>query len=227
MIRRVAVLALTLALPTLAAAQYGPRSPRRWAYGPPPSGPTLSAWVGVGVPGGNISDEGDGRLGDVVANEIPIGLGFGYRFNPLFRVGVFFQGAPLNMHNGACAPGDPCNGSDFVFGVDGQVHLAPYQRADPWLGIGFGYEWLQFHATGCDSTGACFAERFQYSGWIFPRLEAGLDFAASPVAHLGPYLAYSAGEYQNVDTTSAGSQSINNQAFHGWLEIGFRGDFDF
>ncbi len=227
MIRRLAVLALALALPTLAAAQYGPRYHRRAAYGPPLSGPTLSAWVGVGVPGGNISDEGDGALGDVVASSIPIGVEFAYRFNPLFRAGFFFEGAPLNIHDSACAPGDPCNGSDLRFGVDGQLHLAPYQRADPWFGVGVAYEWLGFHATGCDSSGACFAEHFQYSGWIFPRLEAGLDFAVSPTAHLGPYLTYSAGEFQNVETTSAGSQSIQNQAFHGWLEIGLRGDFDF
>ena len=226
MFRRLAVLALTLALPTLASAQYGPRRVRHWGYGPPPSGPTLSAWLGVGVPSGNISDEGDGPLGDVVNNDFVIGVGAGYRFNPLFRAGFFFEGAPLNIHDSACAPGDPCDGSDVRFGLDAQLHLAPYRRADPWVGMGVGYEWLSFHATGCDSTGACFAERFRYGGWLFPRLSAGLDLAVSPMARIGPYLSYSAGQYANVDTTSAGSQSIQNQSFHGWLEIGFRGSFD-
>ncbi len=224
MIRRLAALTLMLALPTLAAAQYGPRRPR--AYGPPPSGPTLSAWLGLGAPTGDISDEGDGRLGDVVTMSVPIGFGVGYRFNPLFHGELFFEGAPLGIHDAACAPGDPCNGSDFRLGVDAQLHLAPYQRADPWLALGVGYEWLRFDATGCDNVGNCFAERFRYDGWLFPRLSAGLRFAATPSVHLGPFLSYSAGQYANVETTSAGSQTINNRAFHGWLEIGIRGDFD-
>ncbi len=226
MFRRFTVLTLILAVPTLAAAQAGPRRARPWGYGPPPSGPSLSAWLGVGFPGGNISDEGDGALGDAVSTEIPIGVGFGYRFNPLFRGGLFLEGAPLNLHNSICAPGDPCGGSDFRFGIDAQLHLAPYRRADPWVGLGLGYEWLSFDATGCDGSGTCFPEHFRYSGWLFPRISAGLDFAVTPVVRLGPYFSFSAGQYANVDTTSAGSQSIGNQSFHEWVEIGFRGDLD-
>ncbi len=223
MIRRFSLLALLLAVPAVAAAQYGPRYGRP-AYGPPLSGPTLSAWLGVGFPTGMISNEGDGALGDVVRNDIPIGVGLGYRFNPMFHAGLFFEGAPLGIKDQACLPGDPCGGSDFRFGVDAQLHLGPFQTTDPWFGIGLGYEWLHFDATGCDSTGACFAESFHYSGWLFPRLAAGIAFAVSPTARIGPYVTYSAGEFSNVDTTSAGSQSINNPAFHGWLEIGVRGN---
>jgi hypothetical protein len=226
MLRRIAVLALMLALPALAAAQHGPRRPRPWGWGPPPSGPTLSAWLGLGFPSGNISDEGDGALGDAVSSEIPIGLGVGYRFSPIFHGGLFFEGAPLNLHHGICAPGDPCGGSDLRLGVDAQLRLAPYRRADPWVGVGLAYEWLRFDATGCDAAGTCFPERFQYGGWIFPRISAGLDVAVSPAVRIGPYLTFSAGQFTNVDTTSAGSQSIGNQAFHEWFEIGFRGDLD-
>ncbi|HET6437388.1 MAG TPA: hypothetical protein VFG59_04965 [Anaeromyxobacter sp.] len=226
MARKFATVLLTLALPTIAFAQYGPRYPARPGYGPRPFGPTLSAWVGVGGPGGRISDEGDGELGDVVHHQFPLGLGLSYRFNPFFRAGPFFEAAPLSMADGACAPGDPCGGNDFRFGLDAQVHFAPYRHADPWLGLGIGYEWLNFDATGCLDSG-CFAERFHYSGLLFPKLSFGVDFALSPMATLGPYLSYSGGQYSHVETTSAGSQSINDQAFHGWLELGIRGNFNF
>ncbi len=227
MLRRLAVLTLILAVPALAAAQAGPRRMRSWGWGPPPPGPTLSGWVGLGFPGGNISDEGDGALGDAVSSEIPFGLGIGYRFSPVFHGELFFEGAPLSLHQGICAPGDSCGGSDLRFGIDAQLRLAPYRRADPWVGLGLGYEWLAFDATGCDaSTGTCFPERFRYSGWIFPRISAGLDVAVSPSVRIGPYLSISAGQYANVDTTSAGSQTISSQSFHEWFEIGFRGDLD-
>jgi opacity protein-like surface antigen len=224
MSRRLAGLAFALALstPALASAQYHP--PQRGDYGPPLEGPTLSAWVGVGIPGGNISGEGDGPLGDVVSRAVPFGLGVGYRFGPLLRAGLLFEGAPLSMDDRACDPGAPCNGSDFRLGVEAQLHLAPFRRVDPWVGLGLGYEWLRFDAVGCDVAGtSCFAERFRYSGWLFPRISAGLDLAVSPLASLGPYVAYSAGQYGNVDTTAGGSQSIQRQSFHGWLELGIRG----
>ncbi len=222
--RKLDVLALLLiALPSLASAQYGPRR-RAEAYGPPLAGPKLSAWIGLGVPTGRISDEGDGPLGDVVSTSIPFGVAFGYRFNPVFHGEAFLEGAPLSIRDSVCAPGDSCGGSDFRLGIDAQLHLAPFQRADPWIALGLGYEWLRFDATGCDPGGNCFGERFRYSGWIFPRLSGGLAFAATPMVRLGPYLSFTAGQYSDVDTTSAGSQSIRNQAFHGWLELGVRGD---
>jgi hypothetical protein len=192
----------------------------------PPVGPTLSARAGVGWPSGSRSNEGDGPLGNEVSHQFPLGLGLAYRFSPIFRAGPFFEAAPLSMSGSACAPGHPCGGTDFRVGLDAQLHLAPLHRADPWLGLGFGYEWLTFDATGCTG-GSCFAERFQYAGWIFPRLSAGLDLRASPAVSLGPYLAYSPGVYSDVHTTSAGSQHIFNQAYHGWVEIGIRGNLDF
>lgn len=226
--RSAAVLAVlvTLALPAAAAAQPG-YSPAPTAYGAPPAGPTLGAWVGIGFPGGDLSSEGDGALGDVVSHQFPIGLALGWRFHPMLRAGGFFEAAPLAMTGSACAPGDPCGGADFRLGLEAQLHLAPYRRADPWVGLGFGYEWLRFDATGCDAAGSCFAERFRYSGWLFPRLSAGLDLAVTPLATVGPYLAWSGGQYADVHTTSAGSQSIRDQAFHGWFELGIRGTLGF
>ncbi len=195
-------------------------------YGPPLFGPTFSAWVGVGGGGGDISNEGDGPLGNVVDVSIPLGVSVGYRFNPIVRGNIFFEGVPLVMDDRACFSGNSCGGADYRLGLDIHLHLAPLRHVDPWLGIGFGYEWLRFDATGCDISGFCFGERFRYSGWIFPRISAGLDLAASPFSSFGPYIAYTAGQYSNVNTDTAGSMTIHDRAYHGWLEIGIRGNLN-
>jgi hypothetical protein len=221
MFRKIAIV-VTLVLPALASAQYGPGRPPRGYWGPPLSGPSLSAWIGVGVPGGDISNEGDGRLGDVVNNAVPVGVEFAYRFNPIFRAGVYFEGTPLSVSTNACAPGDPCDGSDFQFGFDAQLHLAPFRRVDPWIGLGLGYEWMRIDATNSDGN----PDRWTYEGWVFPRFSAGLDIPLTPFFSLGPYLTYEAGRFSHVFQDSRGGFDIGDQAYHGWLEIGVRGNFD-
>jgi opacity protein-like surface antigen len=225
MVRRSAAVLLALALPALAAAQYDPRYPPPRYYGPPPVGPTFSAWVGYAAPTGQFDGYGGDGLGSVLNGAIPFGAEFGYRFSPLFRGGIYFEGAPVFVDSSACYPGDPCGGSNFQLGVEAQVHFAPYHRVDPWVGLGVGYEWLNVDATG--GTGAGYPEHWRYTGWIFPRLSGGLDFAVSPFMTLGPYVAYSAGEYGDVYTASTGTTaSIGQRAYHGWFSLGVRGNFN-
>jgi hypothetical protein len=217
------VVLLALALPALASAQYrGGRSPRG-EWGPPVYGPSFSAWLGLGVPGGDISHEGDGKLGDLVNSAVPIGVEFAYRFNPVFRGGVYLQAAPLSVAGSACANGDSCDGSDLQFGFDAQLHLAPFQRIDPWVGLGLGYEWMRIDATNFVDN---IPDRWTYAGWVFPRLTAGLDFAVTPVFTLGPYLSYDVGRFTRVDQSSRGSFDIGSQAYHGWFGVGLRGTFN-
>jgi hypothetical protein len=221
MLRRI-VLLLALAAPGLASAQYRHRPPPG-EWGPPWAGPTLSVWLGYGLPGGDISNEGDGRLGDVVNGAVPIGAEFSYRFNPLFRAGFYFQGAPLSVADSACAAGDSCNGSDIQLGFDAQLHFAPFQRLDPWVGLGVGWEWMRIDATNFVDD---IPDRWTYSGIVFPRLSTGLDVPLTPTFTLGPYLSWNAGRFTHVEQRSRGGFDIGDQAYHSWLEIGVRGNFN-
>ena len=226
MLRRLALVTLALALPALAAAQYDPRYPRQRPWGPPLVGPTISGWVGFAAPTGSFDGFGASRLSDVINHAVPFGVELAYRFSPLFRAGLYFEGAPLSIDSRACDPGDPCNGSTFQFGLDTQLHFASYHSVDPWIGIGVGYEWLRVAATA-GPVGAGFPETWHYDGWIFPRLSAGLDFMVSPTFTLGPYVSYSAGQFSSVHTASDGvTSTIFQQAYHGWFGLGLRGNFN-
>lgn len=217
MLRRLTLVSLMLALPSLAAAQHDPRYPR--SAGSRAVGPTFSAWLGVGAPGGRFSDEGNAELGDFIERQIAFGLAAGYRFSPMFRGAVTLEALPLSMHAGASS------GSDVRFGVDAQLHFMPHRQVDPWVGLGLAYEWLGFDATIYDGVNY-YDEHYRFSGWLFPKLSVGLDVAISPVMTIGPYLSYSTGEYTDVHTSYDGGFDIHDRAFHGWLELGVRGNFN-
>jgi hypothetical protein len=222
-----------LAFPAVAAAQYDPgQAPPRGAPDGyyqaqrlPPVGLSLSARLGYGAPTGRISDEGDGALHDLIDNKVPIWLELGYRFSPVLRGGIFFEYAPANVASDFCPTEfGNCDATDYRLGLDLQFHLAPFRPIDPWVGFGFGYEWLNAEAY---SSAANDVVRFRYSGWELPLLEAGIDVAVLPGMTVGPYVSYSMGRYTDVwDSFSDTTSNISSQAYHGWLEVGVKGTFN-
>jgi hypothetical protein len=202
---------------------YGPRGPREW-------GPTIGGRIGLGLPYGSISNEGEPSLDSVIGHKIPIWLELGYRFNRAVRTNLFFELAPATVSSSICSVGS-CDAMDWRLGADLQFHLAPYvHQVDPWIGVGFGYEWLSFQSDAVDPVSGAFLGRgdFHYRGWEIVLFEGGLDFPLSRVFSVGPYLSWSLAQFAYVDTsTPAGSvsSSIFNQATHSWLEIGLKGTF--
>lgn len=220
MLRRFTILALALCIPTLAAAQ------SHRSYGPAPQGLTLSAWGGLGLPTGRFADDG-GSVGDVVGVSVPIGIGAYYRFNPHFRLGGLFEVAPLTVDDSACPDDSDCSGTSYRIGIDAQYHFTPFRRVDPWLGVGFGYEWTTLTASTYDYwTDTDYYADTKFNGWLFPRFTGGLDFAVAPRFTVGPYFSYALGEYSHVDYGDHDSGEISHKAFHGWFEIGVRGNFN-
>jgi hypothetical protein len=233
-----AVALAVLLLPGLAAAQHDPRRPP-----PPPGAPhhgtdepgdtglTLGARFGWGTPRGDISNEGDPRLDDLVDSKIPIWIEVGYRFNPAVWGGVYVEYAAVNVANAFCDPARSCDGSSVRFGVDLQVHLAPLRHVDPWIGIGFGAEFVSAD-TLLDTNGDGLPDALgnvSYGGLELPLLEAGIDVALSSRFTLGPYLSWSAARFTSRDTELSGfselSERIHDGTYHGWLELGVKGTF--
>ncbi|MGC3997026.1 MAG: hypothetical protein QM767_05680 [Anaeromyxobacter sp.] len=241
-----AALSLLLA-PASAAAQYDPRYPGGTAPAParpaapppqrpppPPPGPgptglTLGARFGYGWPGGDISDEGDPRLGDLVDHKLPIWLELGYRFNPAVRGGVFIELAPTTVSDVYCPPGQSCDAFDWRFGVDLQLHLRPGAPVDPWVGVGLGVEVLQADTTLVDPLGNPFFGEVTYTAFELPMLEGGLDLALGRWFTLGPFVSWSLGTYTSVEARGAGftttDVAIHDRALHQWLELGIKGTF--
>lgn len=233
-----AVALVALLLPAVASAQYDPNQPSPRApppalapsaYGPGETGFTLGARLGYGAPTGEISGDGDPRLDELVEWKLPVGFELGYRFSPAVRGGLYLEYAPVYASSRFCVDGlaGGCDGSSVRFGVDLQHHLAPRRPVDPWIGIGFGAEFLSVEAydrsVDREST-------FGYAGLEVP-LEAGLDLFVTPRFTLGPFVSWTVAWFTSYSVETSGfedlSGAIRDRTLHGWLEAGVKGTYRF
>jgi hypothetical protein len=239
---RAAAVAVLL-LPGLAAAQLyppppppgppppPPPPPHHRAEGPADTGLTLGLRAGWGTPSGDVSHEGDPRLDDLVDSKVPIWFDLGFRFSPAVWGGLYVEYAPVSVASAFCDPARSCGGSSVRFGIDLQLHLAPRRPLDPWVGIGFGAEFLSAD-TLLDTTGDGRPDvlgNVSYGGVEAPLLEAGLDIALSPRFSVGPWASWSFAWFTSRDTEVPGfggfSEPIHGSTYHGWLELGLKVSF--
>jgi len=223
--RLLALFTAALLSPCLAAAQPGERGP----YGPPPGpadqGLVISGRVGYGVPNGELARPSEFQgvpapVADTWDAKVPFWMELGYRFTGRLWGTAFLELAPASVTSGACGGGD-CSGSDVRVGLELQYHFLPRQQLDPWLGLGFGAEFLNatLHAAPNDLNQ-------RYSGWEFPLVEGGLDFAVTPHFALGPYASLSWSQFTSYREEQAGvatTTDIGNPSWHGWFQVGVKG----
>jgi hypothetical protein len=226
------VLVAVLLAPALAGAQYDSRRPPPPRYaGPRDQGLTLSARVGFGLPGGDISDDRDATgaridpgLDQLLERKIPILLELGYRFGPTVWGGLFLELGPASVDDDFCPPGPDCEANDIRFGVDVQFHLQPRAAVDPWIGIGLAAEFLEVEAY---DPSVDRVSDFSWGGLELPLLEAGLDVALSDRGSIGPYVSWSIAHFTRWDVATPGfadeSGRIDERAIHTWIEIGLKG----
>jgi hypothetical protein len=170
--------------------------------------------LGVALPMGNVDGLTGDSLGATVGVLVPLWLDFGARIGehvfvgPYGVFGVGNDGGALS----AC-------GCAILYGRAGLnvlYHLRPSERIDPWFGVGGGYEGLVVDA-GSSSPGL--------NGWASDA-EAGADLAlGASRMKLGPFAAFSLGEFNSPGTYSApgGATQIRApSALHGWLTLGVR-----
>jgi hypothetical protein len=197
------------------------------------TGLELGLRVGYAVPLGAIAGSAPPStatesLSDVFSGQIPIWIDAGYRI-PNVYVGAFFQyGLLILANNTTTRCGQPgvtdCSGNDLVFGANAHYHFVPAGSYDPWMGVGFGFEWANLSQTVGKVSGTS-----QFNGWQFVDLQAGVDVKVSGNFGIGPFVALSLGQYSSA-SASMGSLSfsgdIKNQELHEWLTVGIRGAYD-
>lgn len=205
------------------------------------SGFSLAARVGFGFPLGNVASDPTATLAltDDFSGEVPLWLDVGYRFGRKFFVGAYFQYAfafiksstafaASQIGQAVCEmPGVSCSGSDVRLGAELQYKFSPDASFQPWAGIGVGYEWtnLSASASGVEAS-------LQYHGWEFFNLQVGGDFKVSEAFALGPYVAFSLGQYDTVSISGTGqpSESLDipsgSRSIHEWLQLGVKGTFN-
>jgi hypothetical protein len=171
------------------------------------------------------------KVSDAVSGQIPIWIDAGYMVLPEVLVGAYFQYGIVQVKKATtalapgCAPGDNCSAHDIRFGVQAQYHFSPAQSADPWLGLGFGYEILGTSETGGGRTPG----DGSLTGLEFLNLQGGADFKLADAFSLGPFLSFSLGQYSSETAVGVNGQSqtsdINPKELHEWLTFGVKGTF--
>ena len=189
--------------------------------------------AGIGIPFGEVG-ETQGDLDDAAALQIPLQLDVGVRLFGSWFVGAYLQYgfAIISDDLAGCDDSDlldvDCSGSDVRLGIQVHYHFMPRNKLDPWLGLGFGYEWATLNLEGGNVKIAA-----TYSGFEFFALQFGLDIEISKHVRLGPFLSFSLAVYDDVSVECSGNNfcgggffdEIQETTMHEWLMLGVRASF--
>jgi hypothetical protein len=191
--------------------------------------------AGVGLPLGDMTGAG-ADLSDNVSVQIPLQLDVGVRlFSSLFLGGYVQYGFAIVADeyptcSGTGAVEVDCSGHDVRLGIEAMYHFMPRGSLDPWIGLGFGYEWL----TITNQSGSLEVSS-TFSGFEFMDLQFGLDIALAKHFHLGPFLSFSLAQFSDASIECSGASActaagglfgeIDDTALHEWLMLGVRGVF--
>ncbi len=204
--------------------------------GLPPRAFEIGARAGIGYGFGEALQRNTGESGRLVDSgnfTVPLWLDLGVRVHRYFYVGAFGQYQYVNPKRGVdsfCTHSrDECSAYSLMGGLMGRVHFLPNTKADPWVGVGFAYEYLRDRATEGP------AERVvSYRGFQFFNLQAGADFELGSGFKIGPYAAFALTQFTRISASLTGagplSQSfegaiadVGETRIHGWMNLGIRG----
>jgi outer membrane protein W len=207
---------------------------------PSASGIEIGARLGYQIPLGSVSGSSTttngnttitqtgGDLGNVFSGGVPLSFDAGYRFNPNVYVGAFATYGFLFVNTDKSPTckmsGVSCSGHQVELGVNLHYHIAPDSTFDPWVGVGFGYEWL----TASLSVGGLSGDA-TLTGFQFVNAQLGGDYKVAPNFGIGPFVMLAVGQFDSVSASSGSvsqSTDFTNKALHEWLSFGVRGAYD-
>lgn len=186
----------------------------------------MGARAGVSYPlGDSISGK---ALADQVGPSFPLTFELGVRLlgrYELALVGQYALGTISSTNASGCYTGNnACSSSVGQVGLEFLYHPLGLVKVDPFVGVGFGYEWLLARATISGKN-----NDLAVSGWNWVVLQTGVEFGVSNLFRIGPYALLSVGQYQNSSYTvivggvpMSGTSPIANPAVHLWLSVGVR-----
>jgi hypothetical protein len=184
-------------------------------------GARLGYAVGLGE-----ADRGE-KQHDIIESHLPIWVDIGFMANQYFMLGLYgayaggFVGPKIS--NNCITNAINCTASVMRVGLQGQIHLYPKEKLDPWFGLGIGYEWASIDMVGKSESSTTRFDGFEYLNFQF-----GYDNKVSSAFGIGPFISLSLGQYQMM-THSASTQKSTSTALtksaHEWLTFGLRGAF--
>ncbi len=166
---------------------------------------------------GSIHANPGGAVSDVARGGIGVGLGLGYRAIPELSVSVTGQFQELTS-----APDQPMGTRirGAAIGVEGRLHVRPYERIDPWVALGGGYRLLWVAPVGPDNN-------VLNHGLQLARAQVGLDVRVSRDIVLGPMIGGDVDLFiwQNPEGP-IGNTVIPNKELSTFVFAGLQGRFD-
>lgn len=188
----------------------------------PVNAPRNAAEIGVGLgysqPAGNLTRRGGDAVADIARGGGEVNAEVGYRIDSHWLVGLY--GGYGQYH----APGG--TSSDIVNtangGIQGQYHIMPFQRVDPWISLGVGYR--GFFTT--PDNGATRA----LHGLQLARARVGVDYRVSETVALGPVIGMDLTMFTSEHVPGAGGQlaavGSDNVTVTPFFFAGIGGKFD-
>jgi len=194
--------------------------------------------LGVGLPVGNAGKDAFGqqrKVSDLVTWRTPIWVDVTYRVSPGASYGLYAQFG-VGGNGDACV--GKCDWSDLRIGAQGQWRFNPGAEAEPWLGLGIGYEALGLQTLlSVPNVDNPSDENFpvrvkERLGGPELLLQGGLQLRVENALQLGPFVAASLGSYLGdryrcdyVPTACPVGSSVDGSAFHAWLGVGVSGRY--
>jgi hypothetical protein len=180
------------------------------ADSPSGSGFELALRASVALPTGSASS--NAPLSTVVGVQFPLALDVGYRIGEYVFVGATGQYAFGTTGSASCDSGASCSEAGGQVGAEVLFHPLGRSTLDPWVGLGFGFEWLILsESSGGQSANA------SVGGFDWLVVTGGVDFALGPV-RLGPFVGFTMGEYTHLTS----GEVITNKALHFWVSAGLK-----
>jgi hypothetical protein len=179
----------------------------------PRRGFQLGVRTGVALPAGKLSE--GVAMNALSAAQIPLFLDIGAKVSRYVFLGGYASfalgGASDRWNRNACR-NDDCSARSMHLGAQIQIHFGSFERTNPWIGYGLGYEWLW--TAGFPET--------TYRGWEYGRFMAGVDFRLSHDFGLGPFVDATVAQYSSLSNANVESADISNTALHSWVTVGLR-----
>jgi hypothetical protein len=159
--------------------------------------------VGAGVP--TVQRLGDG--GGTAT------LDFGWRLDPRWMLGAYGEFGVAAGNVGEIAD----SAKIAAAGIQGQFHMMPERRYDPWIGLGFG--WRGYWA---DTDGGTYG----LQGLDLARLRLGVDYRLSPGVAMGPVFGVTVTQFLSAKPSgSPGYSDVNDRKINTFFFGGLAGRF--
>jgi hypothetical protein len=163
-----------------------------------------------------------------ISLQVPLWFDIGARIGSNFMAGAFLQygfGILGSKFDQMCRGGVECSTHVIRVGPEFLYHIQPFEKVDPWVGVGLGYEWWTVTASGGGQSIS-----FTPRGFEFLNLQAGFDFGLGrPGLGVGPFMSFSLGQYDRVSTNCSGPGTcifapgdVPDKSLHEWLVFGAR-----